>query len=1085
MKSNLMLFVLLIFLSKSQWAIAIQAGTELHLVFVMPSDHCQLEDEIFDVENSLRTAVDHSVQQTHGLIQRKEVCILVHVIPGCSLMEGNRMEEIVSFLRQLEPEIETLKGYTVYIGPPAGSTCAFINDWIAQSKLVQAAYGSLRQIDYACIADSLVRYYAKMAPKRDAPDVCHSLASVTIGLPNEELYRPLGIFLRQRGWKNIAILYEWSQMALQNVGVCETIDFLLSNANGVKMNVFHTGSLQWDSDPVRIVSGFAVKCQAIVLIARPDIASFFLYKVRDMPIVRNGEIAIVVFDAGNVLSYDVMRLWKLMLEKGPELGAAAQCLFLMTGLPSSSAFDMRSELLDSNISVPIAISAGMAVGLTYLNMKANNNTIPSDRDFFGPIMNGVVEFPVLPNMTFFFGRKRGEFIMPYDYYFFGVSEKTSRSDFNAGTATFEDIFVLHSVLLWPRRHLVELAIKAWPGGGSGPESDHCIQSPCHSLTTISTSRNVNVVDHIMNIMEKYSAELEAQVEDRTRDLKEEKQRTEMLIASMLPSRVAQKLIAGNPVPPETFDEATIYFSDVVGFPLISAKSTGVQIAEFLNDLYSTFDIAIRNFDVYKVETIGDSYVVASGLPTRNGRRHAGEIASMALELLSISGVFVIRHMPTVPLLLRIGINTGCEMLEMDSKAYRKRRSLPGPAGMLPKVPRPMRKRTSLPTNEVHQDTSFSILNETDDASEPTESGELFDRVRADCGLEAWSIVSQYSIENIHRMASQKGFPRGKIPVMCAALDKVDNIFPDAKAVLKDASGSIGCTIDRSVFRRHKRYLISGTILLLKQVSLFSLNWKTFYLNVTQSNIVRFYLEGPLSPPDAHPPNEVEVVMPASTRPPGPTPVGLPPFTVAHLKELVSECLDPLPQPEDEENSATKLPTAFPRDNPGLPQPPQHQPHSATGAPPMLNLSLTQKGRPIGMQATNAVHLPLCPPLFLTCEIGRRERSWRLSDGGDSCPTAISRVPPIPRKSGGLKALLGTGVVSTPSHPSVSPPVLSQAPPVAEPSPGFRPPDPVLTRPPLSNHKGNCANDDACNESDAFAGLLEDDMDELLASVVAE
>ncbi|BHF61170.1 DNA replication licensing factor mcm8 [Sparganum proliferum] len=107
--------------------------------------------------------------------------------------------------------------------------------------------------------------------------------------------------------------------------------------------------------------------------------------------------------------------------------------------------------------------------------------------------------------------------------------------------------------------------------------------------------------------------------------------------------------------------------------------------------------------------------------------------------------------------------------------------------MLPKVPRPMRKRTSLPTNEVHQDTSFSILNETDDASEPTESGELFDRVRADCGLEAWSIVSQYSIENIHRMASQKGFPRGKIPVMCAALDKVDNIFPDAKAVLKDAS----------------------------------------------------------------------------------------------------------------------------------------------------------------------------------------------------------------------------------------------------------------------------------------------------------
>ncbi|KAL7063654.1 hypothetical protein AAHC03_0364 [Spirometra sp. Aus1] len=419
------------------------------------------------------------------------------------------------------------------------------------------------------------------------------------------------------------------------------------------------------------------------------------------------------------------------------------------------------------------------------------------------------------------------------------------------------------------------------------------------------------------------------------------------------------------------------------------------------------------------------------------------------------------------------------MLEMDSKAYRKRRSLPGPAGMLPKVPRPMRKRPSLPTNEVHQDTSLSILNETDDASEPTESGELFDRVRADCGLEAWSIVSQYSIENIHRMASQKGFPRGKIPVMCAALDKVDNIFPDAKAVLRDASGSIGCTIDRSVFRRHKRYLISGTVLLLKQVSLFSLNWKTFYLNVTQSNIVRVYLEGPLSPPDAHPPNEVEVVMPASTRPPGPTPVGLPPFTVAHLKELVSECLDPLPQPEDEENPATNLSV----DTHSSPSP--RRSTALSSSHKASNGLSSRQSRPSPASSTSAAFRNGRSTHAESLPHPEGERSWRLNDGGDSCPTAISRVPPIPRKSGGLKALLGTGVVSTPSHPPVSQPVLSQAPPVAEPSPGFRPPDPVLTRPPQSNHKGNCANDDACNESDAFAGLLEDDMDELLSSVVAE
>ncbi len=59
-----------------------------------------------------------------------------------------------------------------------------------------------------------------------------------------------------------------------------------------------------------------------------------------------------------------------------------------------------------------------------------------------------------------------------------------------------------------------------------------------------------------------------------------------------------------------------------------------------------------------METIGDAYMVASGLPIRNGRQHAGEIATMALELMSISGAFEIEHMPGVPLYLRLGMHSG-------------------------------------------------------------------------------------------------------------------------------------------------------------------------------------------------------------------------------------------------------------------------------------------------------------------------------------------------------------------------------------------------------------------------------------------
>ena len=60
----------------------------------------------------------------------------------------------------------------------------------------------------------------------------------------------------------------------------------------------------------------------------------------------------------------------------------------------------------------------------------------------------------------------------------------------------------------------------------------------------------------------------------------------------------------------------------------------------------------------QVETIGDAYMCVSGLPNRNGNKHAGEIASMALDLLSQCGQFTIRHMPDVPMRLRIGLHTG-------------------------------------------------------------------------------------------------------------------------------------------------------------------------------------------------------------------------------------------------------------------------------------------------------------------------------------------------------------------------------------------------------------------------------------------
>lgn len=60
----------------------------------------------------------------------------------------------------------------------------------------------------------------------------------------------------------------------------------------------------------------------------------------------------------------------------------------------------------------------------------------------------------------------------------------------------------------------------------------------------------------------------------------------------------------------------------------------------------------------QVETIGDAYLVASGLPIRNGNDHVREIARMAICLREQLKTFKIRHLPKRKLQLRIGIHSG-------------------------------------------------------------------------------------------------------------------------------------------------------------------------------------------------------------------------------------------------------------------------------------------------------------------------------------------------------------------------------------------------------------------------------------------
>ncbi|XP_015606851.1 guanylate cyclase 2G isoform X2 [Cephus cinctus] len=145
---------------------------------------------------------------------------------------------------------------------------------------------------------------------------------------------------------------------------------------------------------------------------------------------------------------------------------------------------------------------------------------------------------------------------------------------------------------------------------------------------------------------------------RAHELRCEKGKSDRLLYQMLPPAVVRQLKQQRQVPAENFDSVTIYFSDIVGFTKLSAKSTPMEVVNLLNTLYRLFDSRIRKYDVYKVETIGDAYMVVSGLPQRNGSRHVAEIATMSLDLLAGIRCYVIPHKPEEKLEIRIGINTG-------------------------------------------------------------------------------------------------------------------------------------------------------------------------------------------------------------------------------------------------------------------------------------------------------------------------------------------------------------------------------------------------------------------------------------------
>lgn len=150
-------------------------------------------------------------------------------------------------------------------------------------------------------------------------------------------------------------------------------------------------------------------------------------------------------------------------------------------------------------------------------------------------------------------------------------------------------------------------------------------------------------------------QLEERVEQRTAELRREKDRSEQLLLNILPAQIAERLKKSNESLAEHFESATILFADIVGFTTLSTRLEPMQLVAGLNEIFSAFDQFTEKYGLEKIKTIGDAYMVVGGLPVPRAD-HAPAIADMALEMQAY--MKTVHNMLGESLQIRIGINTG-------------------------------------------------------------------------------------------------------------------------------------------------------------------------------------------------------------------------------------------------------------------------------------------------------------------------------------------------------------------------------------------------------------------------------------------
>lgn len=139
------------------------------------------------------------------------------------------------------------------------------------------------------------------------------------------------------------------------------------------------------------------------------------------------------------------------------------------------------------------------------------------------------------------------------------------------------------------------------------------------------------------------------------NLKKEHDRSEQLLLNILPEPIARRLKFQEEVIADNYQSATILFADIIGFTQFSSGISPQELVRVLNIYFSEFDRLSRVHEIEKIKTIGDSYMVASGIPIPS-ESHAEKIIRFGISIIKATQEISSRLGQNIS--IRVGVNSG-------------------------------------------------------------------------------------------------------------------------------------------------------------------------------------------------------------------------------------------------------------------------------------------------------------------------------------------------------------------------------------------------------------------------------------------